>query len=94
MTALQAGETGDVVEYDEATRAPRPGGQVFPVRIVTVGGTYTLVTYDDPALNRPGGPDMFYTESGWRAWDGELRWRLEPAGDPGKPARASERNQA
>jgi hypothetical protein len=64
-----------VVEHDEATRTPRPGGQRLPARVVATEGIYIQVDYKDRAVNR-GRPDVFYKESLWRAWDGALRWRL------------------
>lgn len=78
-STLKVGDPVVVVEHDEATRTPREGGQRLPARIVdAVGGDdsiYVHVVYEDPSLNR-GRPDVFYRDSGWRAWDGVMRWRL------------------
>lgn len=73
--APKVGDSVLVVEHDEATRTPRDGGRRFPARVVSTEGIYVHVDYDDRTVNG-GRPDMFYGESGWRAWDGALRWRL------------------
>jgi hypothetical protein len=75
---LKTGDALLVVEHDEATKAPRDGGKRYPARVVGAEGIYVQVTYDDQAVNRGGLADVFYKESGWRAWDGALRWRLIP----------------
>jgi hypothetical protein len=72
---LHVGDQVFVVEHDEATRTPRPGGQRLPARVVAAEGIYIQVDYKDRMVNR-GRPDVFYKESLWRAWDGALRWRL------------------
>lgn len=72
---LKVGDAVLVVEHDETTRAPRENGHRFPAHVVDTEGIYIQVTYDDPNVHR-GRPDPFYRESGWRAWDGALRWRL------------------
>lgn len=73
--ALKVGDPVFVVEHDEATRAPREGGRRYPARVVGTEGIYIQVDYEDQTVNR-GRPDAFYAESGWRAWDGVMRWRL------------------
>lgn len=75
-TTLKAGDPVVVVEHDEATRTLREGGRRIPARVVAAEGVYVQVDYEDRAVNR-GRPDAFYQDSGWRAWDGALRWRLE-----------------
>jgi hypothetical protein len=72
---LKVGDQVVVVEHDEATREPRQGGKRFPGRIASAEGIYIQVDYDDRSVNR-GRLDVFYKESGWRAWDGAMRWRL------------------
>jgi hypothetical protein len=79
MTSGIAGTAGQrviVVEHDDRTREPRPGGDRHPGTVLAVEGIYAQVCYDDPAANG-GRPDAFYAGSGWRAWDGEFRWRLQ-----------------
>ena len=77
MTSLKPGDEVRVVEHDDATRAPKEGGRVLHA-VVSDGetnlgpGQYILVRYDT------GQPDTFWRKSGWRAWDSEFRWRLEP----------------
>jgi hypothetical protein len=78
--ALKVGDVVVVVEHDEATRTPREGGRRLPARVVDAfgggeEGIYVHVVYEDRAINR-GRPDVFYRDSGWRAWDGVMRWRL------------------
>jgi hypothetical protein len=75
MPMPKVGDEVLVVEHDEATRTPRPGGQRLPARVVATEGIYIQVDYADRSVNR-GRPDVFYKESLWRAWDGALRWRL------------------
>jgi len=72
----KVGDPVVVVEHDEATRTPREGGRRLPARVVNVEGIYVQVGYEDRAVNQ-GRPDVFYRDSGWRAWDGVMRWRLE-----------------
>lgn len=72
---LNVGDQVVVVEHDEATRTPRPGGQRLPARVVATEGSYLQVDYEDRAVNR-GRPDVFWADSLRRAWDGALRWRL------------------
>lgn len=82
-TPLKVGDPVVVVEHDEATRAPREGGRRYPARVVDdFGGgesIYIHIVYEDRSLNR-GRPDVFYRDSGWRAWDGAMRWRLTTEG--------------
>ena len=80
MTAFKSGDRVRVVEHDEETRQPRKGGRDFPAEVTSTTSAYVYVGYDDPAVHN-GRMDCFYAESGWRAWDGELRWRLMPATD-------------
>lgn len=75
MAEMKVGDPVVVVEHDEATRAPREGGRRYPARVVGTEGIYIQVNYDDHTVNR-GRPDACYAESGWRAWDGVMRWRL------------------
>jgi hypothetical protein len=75
VAELRSGDSVVVVEHDEATRAPREGGRRYPARVVGIEGIYVQVAYEDRAVNR-GRPDAFYKDSGWRAWDGVMRWRL------------------
>ena len=77
MTRFVMGDEVIAVEHDDQTRRPRPDGRRFPAHVVQEGGIYAQVRYDDGQLNG-GRHDAFYQESGWRAWDGEFRWRLEP----------------
>jgi len=60
------------VEHADSTRQPREGGKVKLATVTKLGGIYVQVRYEGGAL------DGFYAESGWRAWDGEFRWRLMP----------------
>lgn len=75
---LKAGDRVVVVEHDEATRTPREGGRRHPGRVVKTEGIYVQVDYDDRTVNG-GRTDLFYGESGWRAWDGAMRWRVATA---------------
>ena len=77
--ALEVGQRVTATEYDESTRAPRHDGQCYPATVTALEGIYVQVRYDSEALNS-GRPDSYYAESGWRAWDGCLRWRLHPEG--------------
>jgi hypothetical protein len=73
LGALQPGEPVRIVEHDGATRQPKPGGEVIPATVyrVTDGGAYIQVSTERYGLL------SFWRESGWHAWDGEFRWRLE-----------------
>jgi hypothetical protein len=90
MTGWRAGDPADVVEYGD-DRRPRPGGARFPATVEERSGPYVQVRYVRP--DEPGGGpwagypglDLFWAESGWRAWDGELRWHLDPRGR-GRPS--------
>ena len=64
MTPIKAGDEVRVLDLV---------GVADPVHAVITGteGAYIRVRYDT------GRTDQFYADSGWRAWDGELRWRLE-----------------
>ena len=64
MTPIKAGDEVRVLDLV---------GVADPVHAVITGteGAYIQVRYDT------GRTDQFYAESGWRAWDGELRWRIE-----------------
>jgi hypothetical protein len=70
-----------VVEHDDQTRQPREGGRRFNATVTSAEGIYLAVRYNDDQQglgvvgHRTG---QFYAESGWRAWDGEFRWRLVP----------------
>lgn len=82
---LEIGQRVTVIEYDESTRSPRPGGKRYGATVSALGGVYVQVRYDSTVLNA-GRPDAFYAESLWRAWDGCLRWRItlaEAAGPEG-----------
>lgn len=77
----QTPKVGDrvvVVEHDEATRTPREGGRRHLGRVVSAEGIYVQVDYEDRSLNG-GRTDLFYRDSGWRAWDGAMQWRLTTA---------------
>ena len=80
MTTFKSGDRIRVVEHDEASGKPREGGRAFPGEVADTPGIYVLVNYDDRTVYH-GKRDQFYAESGWRAWDGQLRWRLMPATD-------------
>lgn len=71
MTAGQQWTPGQRVEATDKFKAAGP----FPGTVDSLAGIYVLVRYDDPTL-MAGRLDQFYAESGWRAWDGEVRWRL------------------
>jgi hypothetical protein len=80
-----------VVEHDEQTREPKPGGIVYPARVAEVTSMYVFAAYDDPEVYKRGRCDQFYADSGWRAWDGQLRWRLLPGtGDEAAQAAGTE----
>lgn len=73
---LAAGDRVVAVEYRlDGSRTGReyPGWvETGPTTLFGIVG----VRYDDPALNGRNLTDPYYGRSGWRAWDGELRWRL------------------
>ena len=72
MTTFSQHQDVAAVEHDDSTRQPREGGKVKLATVTQLGGIYVQVRYEGGAL------DGFYAESGWRAWDGEFRWRLMP----------------
>lgn len=76
-----------VVEHDEATREPKPGGRVLDAYVVDAAYLYVVarVLSGDPA----GRVARFWAESGWTVRDGDFRWRLLP-GTGGEAATAAE----
>lgn len=80
----QKGEPVTVVEYGQ-DRRPRPHGTRLPAHVTGAAGTFVLITYDDPS-QAGRERDQFYTGSGWRAMDGELRWKLHHGNPPGELA--------
>jgi hypothetical protein len=72
----QAGESVRIVEHDDTTRQPRPGGCVFAAKVTQVTALYVTVTYED-VVAASGMSRQFWLESGWSAWDGGFYWRLE-----------------
>jgi hypothetical protein len=82
---MEQGDRVTVVEHDEADRRPVPGGQVYGARVLQATRLYVQVAYNDPDLTRDG-RDLFYAESGWRAFETGRRWRLRgPAGWLSRP---------
>lgn len=78
MTTFRQYDDVAVVEHDDRTRQPREGGQVHRATVTAAGdGSYIIIRYAGESVNR-GRPDQFWSDSGWRAWDGEFRWRLVP----------------
>lgn len=74
----QPGDSVRVVEHDDRTRQPRPGGRVLAARVTKVTTAYVIVEYVDPLV---GPEDQFWRETGWRAWDGMFTWRLDTTGE-------------
>lgn len=85
MADWKPGDRCRVVEHDDATREPKPGGQVLPAIVTDVNGAYVAVTAEVGGSLVVQGPLYFYADSGWKAWDGEFRWRLLPEGEPAPP---------
>jgi len=80
MTGWAEGMAARIVEHDDQTRQPRPGGKVIPATVASEAGIYVTVKFNDPEWPRPRDTLMsFYAESGWAAWDGMFRWRVEAA---------------
>ena len=50
--AWQVGQAVNVVEHDDSTRQPKPGGLVFGAEITELTGIYALVRYTEPAPTR------------------------------------------
>jgi len=76
---LTAGQNVRVVEHDDATRLPKPGGLTFGAEVTEVTEVYVLIRYTEPSPTQwLVARDQFWRDSGWRAWDGEFRWRLVP----------------
>ena len=80
MTApdWKPGDRCRVVEHDDATRQPKPGGKVLPATVTGLSGIYVIAEAEVGGSLGVQGPLSFYAESGWKAWDGEFRWRLLP----------------
>jgi hypothetical protein len=72
------GEPVIAVEYGP-DRRPKPGGLRFAATVVATPGPYVIVRYADPAETGRD-TDQFYADRGWRAHDGELRWKLRKRG--------------
>jgi hypothetical protein len=49
----------------------------FEGLIAALSKAYVQVAYDDPDAGYGGRTDTYFAGSGWRAWDGEKRWRLQ-----------------
>jgi hypothetical protein len=81
MTDWKGGDSCRVIEHDEATRQPKPDGRVLPATVTDVNGTYVAVAVEVGGSLVFQGPVYFYAESGWKAWDGEFRWRLMPGAE-------------
>jgi hypothetical protein len=81
VTNWSPGDRCRVVEHDDATREPKPGGKVLPATVTGAGGIYVRAEFNDPEW--PGKPVTmaFYADSGWAAWDGLFCWRLLPGTD-------------
>ena len=68
MTTIKAGDEVRVLDLTG-------GCDPKVATVAALQGAYIIVRYERPTLGRR--VDQFYAESGWRAWDGELRWRIE-----------------
>lgn len=85
MTVWAEGMACRVVEHDDQTREPKPGGRVEATLVERLTGPYVQV--------RTGrwGRMSFWAASGWAAWDGQFRWRLLPGtGDEAATAAGTE----
>ncbi len=72
---FEVGQAVIAVEHDERTRRPKDGNPLtYRGRVRGILGVCVIVKYDESGLG-----DQFYLESGWRSWDGAMRWRLQPA---------------
>lgn len=80
MTNWSPGDRCRVVEHDDATREPKPGGKVLPATVTGMPGIYVCAR-PDYGHGVPTEPVTFWAETGWTAWDGEFRWRLLPGTD-------------
>jgi hypothetical protein len=85
MAVLQPEDPVTVIEHDEADCRPVPGGQVYGARVLAATRLYVQVAYNDRSLTRDG-TDLFYAQTGWRAFEAGRRWRLRgPAGWLSRP---------
>ena len=86
MTRFRLHDEVAVVEHDDRTREPKPGGEVMqPATVTAIAGAYVKVRTGF------GATLVFWAESGWTAWDGMFQWRLVPLcsrPDCGKPVLA------
>ena len=72
MIPFRVGQEVLVVEHDETTRQPKPDGIVRRAVVTEVNGHEVWAAYCDDGIL-----DIFWAETGWRAWDGgEYRWKL------------------
>jgi hypothetical protein len=71
------GDKVRVVEHDDATREPKPGGEVHYATVSGTNSVFTLVDYETSIRLHP--PMLFDTGSGWAAAHAEYRWRLMAA---------------
>lgn len=72
----QTGQEVIVLEHDDATRQPRPGGRAYQAVVTKVGGPYVRAEFSDPDWPGKAVAMAFWADSGWAAWDGVFRWRL------------------
>lgn len=72
----QVGQDALIVQHDDLTRQPVPGGTVIKAVVTAVSAYYVRAEYDDPAAPGRTAAAAFWAESGWTAWDGGFTWRL------------------
>ena len=84
MTDWAEGDRCRVVEHDDGTRQPKPGGKVLPGVMERMGAVYVRVRLGELYA------ETCYRESGWQSGDGRHQWRLMPAGDEAATAAEQE----
>lgn len=67
---------------DDRVRAVDVTGAIAPLNgtVIKVSAFYAIIWYDLADRERihwGDKADGYYLSSGWRAWDGEMRWRLQ-----------------
>lgn len=88
MAEFKAGDRVRIVEHDDVTREPKPGGREFPATVIRVMGAYVYAKPDESETFL-GKSVQFWADSGWTAWARRFSFRLLPvtgeeAGAPGR----------
>lgn len=85
--AYEVGQRVTIVEHDDATRRPKPGGGTMTGEVVRAaeGSPYVVLSVDGFM-----GLQTYWRESGWPAWTARFTWRIVTAQPVTAPSGAEE----